>query len=372
MFDVVRLGPGDRGPAAGPGAALRLLELQLVAEGHVGEAPGAAQFDRFASAVVEDRGDDPGLAGEEAGLGDGDRLAVELREPPGLVAAKGLDIAGEVQGRGVAVPLGSVGSSAVGGDHLVQGLCVAAGDSGEQAVGVLVLLARRGDCGPQGVAEELAGVVGEQAFDVPHAIGALVDFQPGQGLLAQLGEERLLVEELGADAVQVLGEFGAGGVDAVLPDQLFGSPARGAIRGLDRGGVGDPGVHGQAFTLDTAHGVGDGVDAGGPREGGLGEVLELRGEAGNGGDLPGAGLVETEGLFDPVANAGEAVALFVKALGSVSDDCLQEICLDCAELSGEGVDLGAQGGRSRVVVCAIHPAHPLGSYPIVCVAVIGQ
>jgi len=264
VLDVVRLSPGDRSPAAGPGAALGLLELQLVAQGHVGEALGAAQFDRFASAVVEDRGDDPGLAGEEAGLGDGDRLAVELREPPGLVAAKGLDIAGEIQCGGVAVPLGSVGSGAVGGDHLVQGLCVATGDAGEQPIGVLVLLTRRGDGGAKGVAEELARVVGEQALDVPHAIRALIDLQPGEGLLAQLGEEGLLVEEFGADAVQVLREFGAGGVDAVLADQLLGSPAGCAIRGLDRGGVGDPGVHGQTLTLDPAHGVGDGVDAGGP------------------------------------------------------------------------------------------------------------
>ncbi|WP_243901160.1 hypothetical protein [Glycomyces niveus] len=273
----------------------------------------------------------------------------------------------------MAVPLGSRRVGAVGGRHLVQGFGIAAGDAGKQAVLIQLLLAGRGNGGLQDVADELPGVVGEQAFDVPHAIRALVDLQPGEGLLAHRIEQGLLVEELGADAVQVLGEFGAGGVDAVLPDQLLGCPTeRCTVGGLDRGGVRHPGVDGQAFAFDAAHGVGDGVDAGEPREGGLGEVLELRGEAGDGGDLPRAGLVEVEGLLDPVPDAGEAVALLVQPLGGISDDRLQEIGLDSAQLRGEGIDPGAQGGCLGDSVCAIHPAHPLGGYPFVGLTVIGQ
>ena len=347
-----------------------------MAEGHIGKALGPAQLYRFASAVVEDRGDDPGLTGQQAGIGHRDRATVQHRQTPGLLALQGGQVAGEVQGCGVAVPLGCTGVGAIGGDHLVQGFGVPAGSAGEDPIGVGLVLPGRRDCGPQGIAEELAGVGGQAAVQVPHAIGALVDFQPCQGLLAHRIEQGLLVEQLRADPVEVLGEFTGGGVNAVLPDQLLGSTAenRRVIRGLDQAiGVGNPGVDRQAFALEAAHGVGDGIDAGSPREGGGSEVLELRGEPGNGGHLAGAGRVEVEGFQDPVTDAGEAVASLVQARGGIGDDRLEGIGILRARLRCKGFDLGAEEcglGVSVRFTDGFHPAHPLGSYPVVVLIVV--
>nr|WP_265575419.1 hypothetical protein [Glycomyces albidus] len=132
--DVVCLGPGDRAPAAGPGAAFGLFEFELPAQRRVGEAGGPAEFDGLAALVVEDRGDDTGFAGEETGLGDRDRPAFEEGQAAGVLALEGLDVDREVEGGGVAVAGGGFGGGAVSGEELVEGLGVAVRLWGKDAV----------------------------------------------------------------------------------------------------------------------------------------------------------------------------------------------------------------------------------------------
>ena len=67
MLDMVGFGPGDRAVAALPGAPVLLFEFEFAAEGRVGKAGRSAEFYGFTGGVVEDRGDDPGLAGQQAG-----------------------------------------------------------------------------------------------------------------------------------------------------------------------------------------------------------------------------------------------------------------------------------------------------------------
>ncbi|KPC71240.1 hypothetical protein ADL26_15600, partial [Thermoactinomyces vulgaris] len=229
MLDVVRFGPSDRPVAAVPGAPFGLLEFELAAQGGVGKAQGAAQFDGFAGGVVEDRGDDPGFAGEEAGAGDADRLAFEEGQAAGVLALQRLDVHDQVEGGGVAVASSSLRGGTVPGEELVQGLSVTVRLRGQEPFGALiglgVFLARGRAGGLEVLVEQTPGRIRERALERPHAVALRGQLQALHRLLAQLIEQLGLLSNRGPQLVQVAAQLFEGGVRAVLGHHRLGSRA---------------------------------------------------------------------------------------------------------------------------------------------------
>ncbi len=343
---VVRFAPGDRQAAPAPSAPLGLLGFELAAKEHVRHPQVRALLDHLAGGVVVDHRDDPGLAGQEAGLGDRDRAALQTGHPAGVLALKGLEVDRDVQRGGVAVAGGGLGAGARPGEQLVQGLGVPVRGVGQHAVGVGLLLAGRRHGGLEEVREQPSRVGRDGAVDLPHAVGPLGHLQVGQGLLGEVVEQRHLVEEPGDDLIDMVAQLGVGGVPAVLADELFrgGAADLGVVGARDRaGGDGGPGVDHEALLVEGEHGVGDGVDAGGAVGGGLGERLELGGEAGDARDLGGGGVSEVEALAEPFEDAGEPFEVLVHPGGGVLDDGSEGAGVAQAGVGGEGFELGAEG-----------------------------
>ncbi len=334
--EVVRLAPGDRPPAPAPGATARLLGLEFAAQARPRQAPVGPDLHRLAGGVVEHDGDDPGLAGQQARLGDRDRSALQQRDPPGVLAPEGGEVGGQVEGRGVAVAGRGGRTGPVDGDHLVQCLGPAVGRRREHPVLVGLVLAGWGDGGFEVFGEQPPGVGGHHSVDRPHAVVLFDQIESLEGLLGQSVEEGLAVVEGGLEFVEVAVEVADGRVYAVLGDQVLGGRAGslGVEGGGDGFGVGGLGVEAEgADAFEAADGGRDRADAGCSGAGGFGEVGEFAGGAGDGGQFGGAGRSEVEGVHEPVAEAGEAAEVAVDAPGLGLDDLVQG-------LGVEGVDRG--------------------------------
>ncbi|GAB3649216.1 hypothetical protein GCM10028833_16530 [Glycomyces tarimensis] len=173
VADVVGFGPLHRCETTGPGAPAGLLEFQLPPQGAVGQAQGAAELDRFTGAVVEHVGDHEALAGEQAGLPEGDGVAFQGGDASGVLPGQRFDVDRQVQDGGVPVPLGRVRVGAMGRDHLVERLSAAVRRRRQRPVLVDFVLPGRGHGGGQELGEQLPGVGRQEPGEDEHAILSL-------------------------------------------------------------------------------------------------------------------------------------------------------------------------------------------------------
>jgi hypothetical protein len=269
MLDVVRLSPSHGPVAAVPSATLGLLQLQLATQRSVRKAHRPAQFHGFTGGVVEHRGDHPGFASEEAGTGNTDRLPFQHGQAAGVFALQGLDVHHEVEGGCVPMPSSGLGRGPVPGEELVEGFGVAVRLRGQQAfafvfaAGLGVLLARGRAGGLQVLVEQSPGRLGQGAFQVPHAVAGLGEFEPLEGLLTQVVEQFGLLGDRGPQLIEVPPQVLEGSVLAVLGDHGLrcGAQDVGVEGGSDwvpEWGAGEE-SHGGGL-VELADGVGDLVD----------------------------------------------------------------------------------------------------------------
>ncbi|WP_157975085.1 hypothetical protein [Glycomyces dulcitolivorans] len=149
---------------------------------------------------------------------------------------------------------------------------------GQDALGVLLLLARGRTGGLQVLVQQAAGVGGEFAGEGPHPVALLCQLDPLQRLLAQALKEFGLLGQLGGQLVKVALEFFEGGVSAVLGDQgLRGLALHRVVKGGDdRSAEGGPSEQPhRRGPVELADGEGDLVDPGLPCRCRLNQYPEL-------------------------------------------------------------------------------------------------